>query len=893
MSRRLTLIMVSTLAIIFFLGNLLFNANYNTRAESFNVNIRVDDTELIISNQLGPSIAVDNLGTIHVVWEDWRNDQDGRDFSDGGVDGVNNADIYYAKSIDGGLTFNANIKVNTNMDLSLQELPSVAVDSNGKIHVVWADWRNDADGRFVSGGGIDGFNNKDVYYANSTDEGLTWSTGKRINDDLGSTGQGPGFRSIAVDGNNNIHIIWIDRRLTLSGDIYYANSTDGGITFSKNKKVNDVSIASSDPAINTDESNVVYVAWVDDRNDTTKSDIFFSKSTDGGISFSLNKKINDDDLPLTYQGNPTIAAHGGFVAIAWSDHRNQNCIYFANSTDSGDTFSTNTRIDNDILGKSKSTPSLTMNNGGDIFIAWRDKRNDNEDIYFANSTNGGSIFSSNQRINDDTGTSYQRFPSIAVRNNTVYVVWQDDRNGNWDIYFSRSNFPPPSAIPISPSNGSALTEDEPTLFVTSVSDPDDDKIFYNFTISDQPDAESGTSYSSGWIDATSWTTSSLTDGKWYWHTYTSDMWNTTTPNWVWNFTIDTTSPVISNLEPPDLSWTNEKKPTIGAAYSDSSGINVSSVMFEIDGSDMTSSAIVTLSGFTYIPQSELSSGLHTIYLEVEDNLGNLGIASWSFTIDDRPVVEVREPGGVQYQEYVQGDVVSISWAATDDNPLPSNPINITYGNTTAGWTTISLNEANDGAYAWDTSTIPCPGSYWLNMSVYDSFGQTVFDESNYSFNITCPDTTPPVISNLRPVNGSLMSDSNPTIGANFSDASGINVSSIILKVDGEVITSWALVLSDGIEYVPALALSDGSHTVYLEVTDIHGNMANAAWTFEVDTQPDDFLSEYWWVLVVIAVVVAFLIILFFVWRRRRKRPGDDITKDTGDENENSENDETE
>jgi hypothetical protein len=95
------------------------------------------------------------------------------------------------------------------------------------------------------------------------------------------------------------------------------------------------------------------------------------------------------------------------------------------------------------------------------------------------------------------------------------------------------------AIPISPPIGSKLTLNKPNLQVDTALDQDNDTIYYNFTISDQPDAESGTVYYSGWITSTSWEPPPLPDGKWYWHTYTSDMWNTTAPNWVWNFTINT------------------------------------------------------------------------------------------------------------------------------------------------------------------------------------------------------------------------------------------------------------------------------------------------------------------------------------------------------------------
>ncbi|MHA2428782.1 MAG: Ig-like domain-containing protein [Candidatus Hermodarchaeia archaeon] len=716
--------------------NLKYLGENSVSGEIFSTNIRVDDLEPSASFQVGPSIAIDNRGTAHIVWEDWRNDADGMYVSSGGVDGLNNADIYYTNSTDGGITFSPNKKVNANSDLSQQGTPSVAVDSKGVIHVVWTDYRNDAD----------------IYYANSSDGGTTWSQGKRVNDDVAFAFQGSSFRSIAVDGNDNLHVVWLDVRNNPLGDIYYANSTDGGITFGENKKVNDISNGSWDASIAIDGNDIICIVWADNRDDITKSDIYFAKSMDGGVSFSANKKVNDDNLPSVEQRTPYVAVGNGIIGVAWADRRNSGyeSIYFANSTDGGESFNDNKRVDDDSTSPFKARPVLAIDGSNNIYVTWHDKRNGEYDIYFANSTDGGNSFSENQQVNDfESINKRQGFPSTAVNNfGTVYIVWTDYRNGNRDIYLSRSNRFPPNAIPISPPKDSTLIINKPKLIVTSAIDLDNDTICYNFTIADQPDAESGTSYSSGWIDITSWTTPELPDGKWYWHTYTSDLWNTTAPNWVWNFTIDTTPPVISNLKPPDQSWTNDSMPTISADCKDESGINVSSVMFEIDGSDMTSSAIVTLNGITYTPLIELSDGLHTIILKVEDSHGNRANVTWSFLVD----------------------------------------------------------------------------------------------------------STPPTITDF-------------------------NASSVILKVDGEDVTSLALVSANGIEYVPPSALSEGSHTVYLELRDICGNMANVTWTFKVDTQQnghqDDFLSEYWWILVVIAVVIIFLIILFFAWRRRRKSDEED------------------
>jgi len=100
------------------------------------------------------------------------------------------------------------------------------------------------------------------------------------------------------------------------------------------------------------------------------------------------------------------------------------------------------------------------------------------------------------------------------------------------------------------------------------------------------------------------------------------------------------------------------------------------------------------------------------------------------------------------------------------------------------------------------------------------------------------DFTPPVITNMLPQNETTIGDNTPTIGANYSDPSGIDTSSVILKVDGTNVTSSSLVLPDGVEYTPP-PLPDGFHNVSLQVRDdcVNHNLATASWWFNVDATP--------------------------------------------------------
>jgi hypothetical protein len=375
----------------------------------FGSNVRVNEIVMVpgTASQNGPSIAVDDVANIYIAWGDDRN---------------GNSDIYFANSTDGGITFSAHKKINDDGGETTQYNPSIAVDDTGYIYVVWIDERN---------------GDRDVYFAKSNDSGNTFSVNKRIDDDVGGTIQD--LSSIAVSDVGDIYVVWMDKR-NGDDDIYFANSTDGGNTFSPNKKVNDDagSAFQLEPSITVDNVGNIYIAWTDTRNGD--SDIYFVNSTDGGNIFSSNKKVNDDGVAAG-QGTSHIRAKGANnIYLVWEDNRDGNWdIYFANSTDGGNTFSSNKKINDDGSGVSQYNPFIAIDIVGNIYITWDDRRNSNPDIYFANSTDNGVTFSVNKRVNDDVSSTTQNAVSMALDNTgTIYIAWQDNRNGNYDIYYANS-----------------------------------------------------------------------------------------------------------------------------------------------------------------------------------------------------------------------------------------------------------------------------------------------------------------------------------------------------------------------------------------------------------------------------------------------------------------------
>lgn len=104
----------------------------------------------------------------------------------------------------------------------------------------------------------------------------------------------------------------------------------------------------------------------------------------------------------------------------------------------------------------------------------------------------------------------------------------------------------------------------------------------------------------------------------------------------WSFTVssDSVPPEIKNPQPPDGSTVGYPRPLISAALSDDSGIDTSSVVMKVDGSDVTPKTKVLPSKVWYTPEEPLSSGDHSVVVRVKDQKGSSKELSWSFKLKE-------------------------------------------------------------------------------------------------------------------------------------------------------------------------------------------------------------------------------------------------------------------
>ena len=133
-----------------------------------------------------------------------------------------------------------------------------------------------------------------------------------------------------------------------------------------------------------------------------------------------------------------------------------------------------------------------------------------------------------------------------------------------------------------------------------------------------------------------------------------------------------------------------------------------------------------------------------------------------------------------------------------------------------------------------------------------------------------PDNTDPTITGLTPAAGSTANTGRPAIGAGFSDDySGINVSSVSIKVGGTDVTASATVTATGVTYTPPSDLADGDYTAIVKVSDRSGNEATATWTFKVKILLFGLEPMIFYILVIGLIAVVLIVVVLMAMRGRK------------------------
>jgi hypothetical protein len=320
--------------------------------------------------------------------------------------------LFVYKSTDGGVTWTGPVTVINQVPDVFEDKELIACDRSGgphtgNLYVVWT--------RFGAG--------TEILMCRSTDEGNSFESPVSISDAGGVQWPVP-----CVGPNSEVYIAWVKYT---PASIRLDRSFDGGQTFSSDIIVQNVNDGSrlingqiwvfSFPAMDVDitggqYNGNMYMAFMDDSPGLTDTDMYFTRSLDGGTTWSQKVRINDDPLNNGCdQFHPWLTvAPDGSIIVVFLDRRNDPGnllmdLYMTTSTDGGDTWSTNERI---------TTVSSDPTAGSTFMDRIEDPVNTKEPFILANRA----------------GLIGEYIGVTASSIDDIHPIWTDTRMGDQDVF---------------------------------------------------------------------------------------------------------------------------------------------------------------------------------------------------------------------------------------------------------------------------------------------------------------------------------------------------------------------------------------------------------------------------------------------------------------------------
>ncbi len=350
---------------------------------------------------------------------------------------------YLFTSSDGGWTWNWRA---LSSQYGVWGDPNLLFDDSGTLYYEHLSGANWGDSEFLWR----------IVVQRSTDAGMTFDSGEQIGL-YPPTQQDKAWLGLdrsQTDSRGDIFTSWNEddkygsRSPSDSSRIFFSMSTDRGRSWCPRVRVDDWGGDCIDSSGTVEGATTaagphgnIYIVW------SGHNKIFFDESTNGGKSFGLERAIADQPggwdfvVPGIFRANgfpmivsdldPTSPFYGRLY-VTWSDQRRGvTDVYSIYSTNSGTTWSSPLRVNNDSAMNHHFFPSMTIDPvTGHVFVVFYDRRNylDSEtDVYLARSTDGGVSFS-NTRISQsafgpDSGVFFGDYIHIAAYDHHVYPIW--------------------------------------------------------------------------------------------------------------------------------------------------------------------------------------------------------------------------------------------------------------------------------------------------------------------------------------------------------------------------------------------------------------------------------------------------------------------------------------
>jgi hypothetical protein len=251
---------------------------------------------------------------------------------------------------------------------------------------------------------------------------------------------------IAIDSKGNINVVWLERTsptYPYSQIVFFSRSSDGGVTFSSPVSISHAGSSAGFARVAVAPNGSIYVLWSD--NSLGYYAEFFSRSTDGGTTFSAPQQLSNAGGNVLI--GKMIVGSSGNIDVSWNENSpSYYAVFFSHSTDGGTNFSSPINVSNNPLGS--YTSDMSVDSSGNIYLAWvaqsafvfNGVTYQGNALFFSGSVDGGTTFSSPTHISGFNGPNAQffGFQVAADSMNNISVLWQLQTYSPVDLWYSYS-----------------------------------------------------------------------------------------------------------------------------------------------------------------------------------------------------------------------------------------------------------------------------------------------------------------------------------------------------------------------------------------------------------------------------------------------------------------------
>lgn len=239
-----------------------------------------------------------------------------------------------------------------------------------------------------------------------------------------------GSKSLAVV-ENNVYVVWADDRVE-AGNIYFSKSEDGGETFSTDIMLSGPNQQNLNmwPAIVADESGGVYVTWTGFTTPYMEGEdvgvnVWFTKSTNEGSSFDTPIQVTDNDFSVF----PSIGVYDNYVYLFYghADNLPYADYFLVRSTDGGENFHDPIQVNDGENIEEVAFDNFTSLDidplTGDVYLAWIDGRRENSNgDIYLAKSTDNGASIGDNVLVNDTGTDWANYEKM----NPVVTVGEEN-----------------------------------------------------------------------------------------------------------------------------------------------------------------------------------------------------------------------------------------------------------------------------------------------------------------------------------------------------------------------------------------------------------------------------------------------------------------------------------